>query len=76
MWKILRKSVHLNERDVSVTCNMHHSVLDTILVDILFEIMEAVKEYDVNEGEEIDIVTVDKDNAFSDSDIFLEELCF
>ncbi|KAJ7949467.1 Retinoblastoma-binding protein 5 [Quillaja saponaria] len=37
---------------------------------------ENVKESDVNEDEEIDIVTVEKDAAFSDSDMSQEELCF
>ncbi|XP_058080905.1 protein RBL isoform X2 [Magnolia sinica] len=37
---------------------------------------EKVKELDVNEDEEVDIVTVDKDSAFSDSDTSQEELCF
>ena len=35
-----------------------------------------VKESDVNEDDEVDIVTVDKDSAFSDSDMSEEELCF
>jgi COMPASS component SWD1 len=35
-----------------------------------------VKCYDVNEDEEIDIVTVEKDTTFSDSDMSHEELCF
>lgn len=34
-----------------------------------------VKDSDVNEDDEVDIVTVDKD-AFSDSDMSQEELCF
>lgn len=34
------------------------------------------KESNVNEDDEIDIVTVDKDSAFSDSDMSQEELCF
>ncbi|WJX63525.1 hypothetical protein P8452_48397 [Trifolium repens] len=37
---------------------------------------EKVKCYDVNEDEEIDIVTVEKDTTFSDSDMSHEELCF
>ncbi|PNY11187.1 retinoblastoma-binding protein 5-like [Trifolium pratense] len=37
---------------------------------------EKVKGSDVNEDEEIDIVTVEKDPAFSDSDMSQEELCF
>ncbi|KAJ8750334.1 hypothetical protein K2173_014249 [Erythroxylum novogranatense] len=36
---------------------------------------EKVKESDVNQDDEIDIVTVEKD-AFSDSDMSQEELCF
>ncbi|KAL5733756.1 hypothetical protein ACOSP7_033100 [Xanthoceras sorbifolium] len=36
---------------------------------------EKVKESDVNEDDEVDIVTADKD-AFSDSDMSQEELCF
>ncbi|KAL5708921.1 hypothetical protein ACHQM5_019664 [Ranunculus cassubicifolius] len=35
-----------------------------------------VKESNVNEDEEVDIVTVEKDSAFSDSDMSEEELCF
>lgn len=35
-----------------------------------------VKESDVNEDDEVDIVTVEKDSAFSDSDMSQEELCF
>ena len=35
-----------------------------------------VKGSDVNEDDEIDIVTVEKDPAFSDSDMSEEELCF
>lgn len=35
-----------------------------------------VKGSDVNEDEEVDIVTVEKDPAFSDSDMSQEELCF
>ncbi|GAU30403.1 hypothetical protein TSUD_364490 [Trifolium subterraneum] len=37
---------------------------------------EKVKGSNVNEDEEIDIVTVEKDPAFSDSDMSQEELCF
>ncbi|KAK4253158.1 hypothetical protein QN277_010761 [Acacia crassicarpa] len=37
---------------------------------------EKVKASDVNEDEEVDIVTVEKDKAFSDSDMSQEELCF
>ncbi|KAG5016501.1 hypothetical protein JHK82_022156 [Glycine max] len=37
---------------------------------------EKVKGSDVNEDDEIDIVTVEKDPAFSDSDMSEEELCF
>ncbi|KAK2354325.1 protein RBL [Trifolium repens] len=37
---------------------------------------EKVKGSDVNEDDEIDIVTVEKDPAFSDSDMSQEELCF
>ncbi|GAV74696.1 WD40 domain-containing protein [Cephalotus follicularis] len=36
---------------------------------------EKVKESDINEDEEVDIVTVEKD-TFSDSDMSQEELCF
>ncbi|XP_021889830.1 protein RBL isoform X2 [Carica papaya] len=36
---------------------------------------EKVKESDVNEDDEVDIVTIEKD-AFSDSDMSQEELCF
>lgn len=36
---------------------------------------EKVKESDVNEDDEVDIVTVEKDSAFSDSDMSQEELC-
>ncbi|CAK7352342.1 unnamed protein product [Dovyalis caffra] len=36
---------------------------------------EKVKELDINEDDEVDIVTVEKDN-FSDSDLSQEELCF
>ena len=35
-----------------------------------------VKELDVNEDEEVDIVNVEKDSAFSDSDASQDELCF
>lgn len=35
-----------------------------------------MKETDVNEYDEVDIVTVEKDSAFSDSDMSQEELCF
>ncbi|KAL5985398.1 hypothetical protein ACLOJK_027382 [Asimina triloba] len=35
-----------------------------------------VKDSDINEDEEVDIVTVEKDSAFSDSDASQEELCF
>nr|XP_027187508.1 protein RBL-like isoform X2 [Cicer arietinum] len=37
---------------------------------------EKVKVFDFNEDEEIDIVTVEKDTTFSDSDMSEEELCF
>lgn len=37
---------------------------------------EKVKEVDINEDEEVDIVTMEKDPAFSDSDASQEELCF
>ncbi|KAF9596200.1 hypothetical protein IFM89_007882 [Coptis chinensis] len=37
---------------------------------------EKVKESNVNEDEEVDIFTVEKDSAFSDSDMSQEELCF
>ncbi|XP_010271571.1 PREDICTED: protein RBL [Nelumbo nucifera] len=37
---------------------------------------EKVKESDINEDEEVDIMTVEKDSSFSDSDISVEELCF
>ncbi|XP_042498977.1 protein RBL [Macadamia integrifolia] len=37
---------------------------------------EKVKESDVNEDDEVDIMTVEKDSAFSDSDMSQEELCF
>ncbi|XP_044461436.1 protein RBL isoform X1 [Mangifera indica] len=42
--------------------------------DLILE-SEKVKESDVNEDDEVDIMTVDKD-AFSDSDMSQEELCF
>ena len=35
-----------------------------------------MKESDVNENDEVDIVTVEKDSAFSDSDTSQEEICF
>ena len=35
-----------------------------------------VKDSDINEDDEVDIVTVEKDSAFSDSDMSQEELCF
>ena len=35
-----------------------------------------VKGPDVNEDEEVDIITVEKDAAFSDSDMSQEELCY
>ncbi|KAF8406237.1 hypothetical protein HHK36_008322 [Tetracentron sinense] len=37
---------------------------------------EKVKESDVNENEEVDIMTVEKDSSYSDSDSSQEELCF
>ncbi|KAI4384327.1 hypothetical protein MLD38_002498 [Melastoma candidum] len=37
---------------------------------------EKVKASDVNEDDEIDIMTVEKDSAFSDSDMSQDELCF
>ncbi|KAF6142395.1 hypothetical protein GIB67_033822, partial [Kingdonia uniflora] len=37
---------------------------------------EKVKAVDIDEDEEVDIVTVEKDSAFSDSDMSQEELCF
>uniref|UniRef100_A0A5B6ZLM5 Uncharacterized protein n=1 Tax=Davidia involucrata TaxID=16924 RepID=A0A5B6ZLM5_DAVIN len=37
---------------------------------------EKVKESDANEDDEIDIVVVEKDSAFSDSDMSEEEVCF
>jgi COMPASS component SWD1 len=35
-----------------------------------------VKESGVNEDDEIDIITVEKNSAFSDSDMSREEICF
>jgi len=35
-----------------------------------------IVEYDVNEGEKIDIMTVEKDTSFSDSNISQQDLCF
>ncbi|XP_057970193.1 protein RBL-like [Malania oleifera] len=43
--------------------------------DLMLE-SEKVKESDVNEDDEVDIVTLEKDSAFSDSDMSQEELCF
>ncbi|URD75467.1 WD domain, G-beta repeat [Musa troglodytarum] len=37
---------------------------------------EKVKELVINQDEEVDILTVEKDSAFSDSDASQEELCF
>lgn len=37
---------------------------------------EKVKDSDVNEDEDVDIMTIEKDSAFSDSDMSQEELCF
>ncbi|CAN1854927.1 Protein RBL [Linum perenne] len=37
---------------------------------------EKVKKSDANEDEEVDIMTVEKDDAFSDSDMSVEEVCF
>lgn len=37
---------------------------------------EKVKDSDVNEDDEVDIVTVEKDSTFSDSDASQEEVCF
>ncbi|KAF7145051.1 hypothetical protein RHSIM_Rhsim04G0193600 [Rhododendron simsii] len=37
---------------------------------------EKVKESEVDEDDEVDIVTVDVDSAFSDSDMSQEEICF
>lgn len=44
-----------------------------------FDIMpetEKVKESEVNQDEEVDILTVEHDSTFSDSDMSQEELCF
>lgn len=38
--------------------------------------IEKVKESDVNQDEEIDIITVEDDSTFSDSDMSQDELCF
>ncbi|KAF7153158.1 hypothetical protein RHSIM_Rhsim01G0121500 [Rhododendron simsii] len=38
--------------------------------------MEKVKESEVDEDNEVDIVTVNVDLAFSDSDMSQEEICF
>jgi len=35
-----------------------------------------IVESDVNEGEKIDIITVEKDTSFSDSNISQEDQCF
>lgn len=35
-----------------------------------------VKEPDVHEDDEVDVLTVERDSAFSDSDMSQEELCF
>ncbi|XP_056164800.1 protein RBL [Syzygium oleosum] len=37
---------------------------------------EKVKEPDVHEDDEVDVLTVERDSAFSDSDMSQEELCF
>ncbi|KAG6677686.1 hypothetical protein I3842_14G039300 [Carya illinoinensis] len=37
---------------------------------------EKVKESDVNQDDEVDILTLEKNSAFSDSDMSQEELCF
>ncbi|GAA0160007.1 hypothetical protein LIER_16661 [Lithospermum erythrorhizon] len=37
---------------------------------------EKVKEFDVDEDEEVDIMAVEKDSTFSDSDMSQEEICF
>ncbi|EXB97685.1 Retinoblastoma-binding protein 5 [Morus notabilis] len=37
---------------------------------------EKAKEINANEDDEVDIVTVEKDSAFSDSDMSQDELCF
>ncbi|XP_026659742.2 protein RBL-like [Phoenix dactylifera] len=37
---------------------------------------EKAKELDINQDEEVDIVTIEKDSAFSDSEASQEELCF
>ncbi|KAI8026082.1 Protein RBL [Camellia lanceoleosa] len=42
----------------------------------LVENEEYVKESDVDEDNEVDIMTVEKDSAFSDSDMSQEEICF
>lgn len=47
---------------------------DSPWVSKIFLLLQ-VKESDVNEDDEVDIVTVDKD-PFSDSDMSQEELCF
>ncbi|KAI8027551.1 Protein RBL [Camellia lanceoleosa] len=39
-------------------------------------VTEKVKESDVDEDNEVDIMTVEKDSAFSDSDMSQEEICF
>lgn len=42
----------------------------------LCNILAQVKAPDVNEDEEVDIISVEKDATFSDSDMSQEELCF
>ncbi|CAL5379754.1 unnamed protein product [Camellia sinensis] len=39
-------------------------------------VTEKVKEADVDEDDEVDIITVEKDSAFSESDMSQEEICF
>ncbi|CAA6657482.1 unnamed protein product [Spirodela intermedia] len=43
--------------------------------DLMPEV-EKAKEVDVNEDDEVDIMSAEKDSAFSDSDASQEELCF
>lgn len=47
-------------------------LLDCFLKHLYFQ----VKESDVNEDDPVDILSVEKDSAFSDSDASQDELCF
>ena len=58
---------------------MNFHFWDSILILLFihqYYICLQVKDSDVNEDVEVDIVTVEKDSAFSDSDMSQDEVCF